>query len=182
MSRRPNLCWQAVKGCCPYLFEDFGLEPNGTEIDRVYPFKYLGVTTDAKWSWKPHISNLLKKLGHRLSLFNRIFHMLDNRTRTAFYNGLVLPHLDYADTVWGDQPGLKSEMEKLQSVQNKFKRKIKLGKMSSSEALRYLNWLPLAGRRLSHRCIAVENAIKGSIPQHFESFQSTLRSFILNSF
>ena len=58
----------------------------------------------------------------------------------------MLPHRDYADTVWGDQPGLKSEMEKL------------------------------AGRRLSHRCIAVENAIKGNIPQHFERFKSTLRS------
>ena len=122
------------------------------------------------------IINLLKKLGHRLSLFNRIFHMLDNRTRIAFYNGLVLPHLDYADTVWGDQPGLKSEMEKLQSFQNKFAKKIKLGKMSSSEALKCLNWLPLAGRRLSHRCTAVENAIKGDIPQHFGSFKSTLRS------
>ena len=53
-------------------------------------------------------------------------------------------------------------MEKLQSFQNKFARKIKLGKMSSSEALKCLNWLPLAGRRLSHRCIAVENAIKGT--------------------
>ena len=102
--------------------------------------------------------------------------MLDNRTCIAFYNGLVLPHLDYADTVWGDQPGLKSEMEKLQSFQNKFVKKIKLGKMSSSEALKCLNWLPLAGRRLSHRCIAVENAIKGNIPQHFERFKSTLRS------
>ena len=71
------------------LFEDFELQPNGTQIDRVQSFKYLGVTMDAKWSWKPHISNLLKKLGHRLSLFNRIFHMLDNRTRIAFYNGLV---------------------------------------------------------------------------------------------
>ena len=48
--------------------------------------------------------------------------------------------------------------------------------MSSSEALKCLNWLPLAGRRLSHRCTAVENAIKGDIPQHFESFKSTLRS------
>ena len=76
--------------------------------------------------------------------------MLDNRTHKAFYNGLVLPDLDYANTVWGDQPGLKSEMEKLQSFQNKFARKIKLGKMSSSEALKYLNWLPLAGRHLSH--------------------------------
>ena len=158
------------------LFEDFELQSNGTQIDRVQSFKYLGVTMDSKWSWKPHISNLLKKLGHRLSLFNRIFHMLDNRTRIAFYNGLVLPHLDYADTVWGDQPGLKSEMEKLQSFQNKFAKKIQLGKMSSSEALKCLNWLPLAGRRLSHRCTAVENAIKGDIPQHFESFKSTLRS------
>lgn len=43
------------------LFEDFELQPNGTQIDCVQSFKYLGVTTDAKWSWKPHISNLLKK-------------------------------------------------------------------------------------------------------------------------
>ena len=55
------------------LFEDFELQPNGTQIDRVESFKYLGVTTDAKWSWKPHISNLLKKLGHRLSLFNTVY-------------------------------------------------------------------------------------------------------------
>ena len=88
----------------------------------------------------------------------------------------MLPHLDYADTVWRDQPGLKSEMEKLQSFQNKFARKIKLGKMSSSEALKCLNWLPLTGRHLCHRCIAVEYVIKGNIPQHFERFKSTLRS------
>ena len=51
-----------------------------------------------------------------------------------------------------------------------------LGKMSSLEALKCLNWLPLAGRRLFHRCTTVENAIKGDIPQHLESFKSTLRS------
>ena len=68
------------------LSEDFELQPNGTQIDHMQSFKYLGVTMDAKWSWKPHISNLLKKLGHRLSLFNRKFNMLDNRTCIAFYN------------------------------------------------------------------------------------------------
>ena len=47
------------------LFEDFELQPNDTQIERVQSFKYLGVTTDAKRSWKPHVSNLLKKLGHR---------------------------------------------------------------------------------------------------------------------
>ena len=57
-----------------------------------------------------YIINLLKKVGHRLSLFHRIFHILDNKTRIALYNWL-----DYADTVWGDQSSLKSE--KLQSFQ-----------------------------------------------------------------
>ena len=60
-----------------------------------------------------HISSLLRKLGHRLSVLNHILHMLDKRTRLGYFNGLVLPHLDYADTVWGDQPGLKSEMQQL---------------------------------------------------------------------
>ena len=53
-------------------------------------------------------------IGHRLSVFNRIFCMLDNDTRIAYFNGLVLPHLDYGDIVWRDQPGLKSEMDRLQ--------------------------------------------------------------------
>ena len=150
------------------LFENFESQPNGTQINRGQAFKYLGVTMDAKWSWKPHISNLLKNLSHRLSLFNRLFHMLYNRTRIALYNGLVLHHLDYADTVWGDQPGLKSEMEKLQSLEKQFARKVKLGIMSSSEALKCLNWLPLAGRRLSHRCTAVEYPIK-------ETFRNILK-------
>ena len=47
-------------------------------------------------------------------MFNRIFCMLDNDTRIAYFNGLVLPHLDYGDIVWRDQPGLKSEMDRLQ--------------------------------------------------------------------
>ena len=36
------------------LFEDFELQSNGTQIDRMQSFKYLGVTMDSKWSWKPH--------------------------------------------------------------------------------------------------------------------------------
>ena len=41
---------------------------NGTKVERVQSCKYLVVTMDEKWSWKPYISNLLKKLGHRLCL------------------------------------------------------------------------------------------------------------------
>ena len=56
-----------------------------------------------------HVNSLLQKLGHRLSVFNRIYHMLDEKSLIAYFNGLVLPHLDYADVVWGDQPGLTTD-------------------------------------------------------------------------
>ena len=157
-------------------FEDFELKLDGTQVNHVQLFKYLGVVTDMKWTWKPHIRNLLKKLSHRLSAFNRINHMLDSQTCVAYSNSLVLPHLDYADTVWGDQSGLKSEMEQLQAFQNRFAKKVQGYKTSSTEALQYLNWVPLAGRRFGHRCVVVQAAIKGEIPQHFESFPSTLRN------
>ena len=39
--------------------------------------------------------------------------MLHNIICIAFYSGLGLPHLGHADTMWRDQPGLKSEMKKI---------------------------------------------------------------------
>ena len=68
--------------------------------------------------WKMHINSLLQKRGHRLSVFNRIYHMLpDKRSLMAYFNGLVLPNLDYADVFSGDQPGLTTQMKQLQSFQ-----------------------------------------------------------------
>ena len=70
-------------------FEDFKLQSgDGIEIDRIQSFKYPGVELGEKWSWKPHIKDLLRKLGHRLSVFNRINYMLDHKSRVAYFNGL----------------------------------------------------------------------------------------------
>ena len=101
------------------LVDDVDLQMNGTQVEHVQSCKYLVVIMDEKWSWKPYISNLLKKLGHHPSVFNRIFYMLDNKSRIAYFNGLDLPYLDYHDIVWGDQPSLKSEMDDLLAFQNK---------------------------------------------------------------
>ena len=80
--------------------------------------------------------------------------------------------LDYADIIWGDQPGLKAEMDQLQAFQNRFAKKIELKKkLSSAEALKLLNWMPLSSRRFAHRVKLVQNAIKGENPQHLNCFK-----------
>ena len=101
-------------------------------------------------------------------MFNRILHMLDKRTRLAHFNGLVFPHLDYANAIWGDQPGLTSEMQQLQAFQNRFAKRVAGSKLSSAEALVSLKWFPLYVRRFGHRCLIVQNAMKGDIPEHFK--------------
>ena len=114
------------------------------EIEHVHSCKYLGVKLHEKWSWKFHIRDQVCKVGHRLFVFNQISLMLDKKFRVAHFNDLVLPHLSHADMVWGDQQGLKSEMGQLQSHKNRFAKKIQGGNQSSADALKSLNWLPLA--------------------------------------
>ena len=118
----------------------------------------------AALSWTKHGTgnSLSRQLGHRLSSFNRILHMLDKQTRLAYFNGLVPPHLDYADSIWGDQRSFR------------FAKKIAGSKLSPTEALVSLKWFPLCVRRFGHRCLTVQNAIKGDIPEHFEIFMTPL--------
>ena len=52
----------------------------------------------------------------------------------AHFDGLVLPHLDYAYVVWGDQPRLTTQMKRLQSFQNGFAEKTVKVKATSAEA------------------------------------------------
>lgn len=78
------------------------------------------------------------------------------------------------DTIWGDQPGLTSGMQQLQAFQNWFAKKIAGGQLSSAEALALLKWFPLHRRRFGHRCLTVQNAIKGDVQEHFEIYKTSL--------
>jgi len=98
--------------------------------------------------------------------------MLDEKSLTAYFNGLVLPHLDYTDIVREDQPGLTTQMKQLQSFQNHIAKKIVKGKVTSAEAL--LQCVQLHVRRFGRRCCLVQEAMKGETPEHFDVFRSTM--------
>lgn len=48
---------------------------------------------DKEWNWKLNV----RKQGHRLSVIDRILHMLDEKTLIAYINGLVLFQANTAD-------------------------------------------------------------------------------------
>ena len=71
----------------------------------------------------------------------------------------MLPHLDYTETIWGNQPGLTLKMQQLQAFAG--------GKLSaaSAEAPTSLKWFPLHGRRFGQGCLTVRNENKGDVPE-----------------
>ena len=71
----------------------------GTQVNHLPSCKYLGVPMHTNWTWTVHVSNLTKKLGLGLPVFNCILHMLDYEICIAYCNGLVLPQFDYGDIV-----------------------------------------------------------------------------------
>ena len=48
---------------------------------------------DKEWNWKLNV----RKQGHRLSVIDRILHMLDKKTLIAYINGFVLCQAKAAD-------------------------------------------------------------------------------------
>ena len=54
--------------------------------------------------------------------------------------GLVQPHLDYADIVWRDLPGLTTQIKQLQSFLSRIAKEIVKGKVTPAKTLTSLLW------------------------------------------
>lgn len=93
-----------VVGDCQRLtkFETLTLQINNETVERKTSCKYLEAILDENWSWKLHLFLLVKRLGDHLAIFHRIRYHLDITSKVAYFNGLVLPHMDYISILWGD--------------------------------------------------------------------------------
>ena len=95
---------------------------NGSILDVVPTFKYLGVLFSSNLSWSDHIQGVCSKAHKILGLlYRRYYQYSDNRSLLKLYIYLVRPHLDYAAQVWA--PHLQKNIKSLESVQ-KFALKI----------------------------------------------------------
>ncbi|KAJ7392266.1 hypothetical protein OS493_013645 [Desmophyllum pertusum] len=72
----------------------------GKELSTVDTVKDLGVVLDSQLSFNEHIGILVPDLMGKLSMINRIRHLLDQPTLLMVINSLVLSKLLYCSSVW----------------------------------------------------------------------------------
>ena len=75
---------KAFKNKCVESF-DFDVKIKGVKIDRCYSIKYLGILLDEDLSWKPHISNLRKKLSQGVGIIAKMKNYLNKQNLIALY-------------------------------------------------------------------------------------------------
>ena len=52
---------------------------NNNKLNVVETLKYLGVTTDSRLNWQPHISQLIERVSPKIALLNRLAGFLDTK-------------------------------------------------------------------------------------------------------
>ena len=83
-----------------------------TQLNHV---KYLGILIDSTLNWKPHVSELSKKLARNCRIFYKIRHFVKAETLKLLYNSLFHSFLSYGITARGlTHPPITNPLYKLQ--------------------------------------------------------------------
>ena len=79
-----------------------GLIIGADEVTKVHSIKFLGIEIDDKLNWLNHIKRVEKKLSTANFILRNLRYKINQNTALKLYDTLVLPHLIYCNSVWGN--------------------------------------------------------------------------------
>lgn len=92
---------------------------NGTNIECVDEYKFLGLTIDKSLTWRPHIQKLKTSCYKTLNLLKHLSHKdwgADRASLLRLYTMLIKPKIDYGCEAYSS--ACKSLLESIESIQN----------------------------------------------------------------
>ena len=69
------------------------LSIDGTNIERVYTTKFLGVQINSKLSWNDHLTKIKSKVSKHIAVIGRIKKLLNSSALFNLYNTLIMPYI-----------------------------------------------------------------------------------------
>lgn len=142
---------------------NFNYTLQGTALNTVCEYKYLGLIITSDLRWNSHIDFISRKAMNKLWALKRKLKDCSSKTKLMAYKTFVRSILEYADVVW--DPYTKCNINKLERIQKKALRFIfnKYGRNTSISELYVQAGLPLLEkRRKINRLKFIFNLINGN--------------------
>lgn len=142
---------------------------NGSPIERVDKFKYLGVIIDRELKFKDHANSLIKTIAFKINYLRRCSRCLTMWSKHVIYNTLILPHFNYCSTILYLLN--QNEIQRLQKMQNRAMRIILCCSRTerTQVMLERLRWLPIKKYLLLNALIFIFKIVKGLVPQYLQN-------------
>ena len=90
---------------------------DNTKLDRVYSYKYLGITLDVNLNYNKHLENVIKSISYKSLLLAKIRKYITTDVAIRIYKTMILPVLEYGDILYDGTN--KKLLDKLQTLQNR---------------------------------------------------------------
>ena len=92
------------------------LSVDGSQVEQVHSFKFLGVTINSTLTWSEQINMVCAKVSHNLNLLRRLSWFLPQLLLLFCLKSSILPLFHYCDIVWSGCT--KSEASRLEILLN----------------------------------------------------------------
>ena len=155
-----------IFGTNPILpkFSNISLSYNGTTIDRVDSFRYLGVVFDPRLTWSEHINKLSCNISKRIGVIRRVKYYLPPKTLMMLGNALIMPLFDYCSCVWSNCNANLSNS--LQVLLNRLGRILLSADIKTpiKDILSSLGWCKLTDKWQEQLLLMIFKSLKGHAP------------------
>jgi len=158
---------------------DFKIQVNGSDIENVAQFKYLGLELNSNLSFNNHYEKICKCMINRTYLLSRYKKYFNEKWRMIFATSLIMSLLEYCLPVWGKLS--EYQLQRLNNIIIKVAKSVVLNKVkitrtteSKYEILEKLNWLTVEERLVVYSVDFIKKNVinkKSSLKQCFTYFQ-----------
>ena len=81
--------------------DEINVQINGTKIERVESFNFLGIMLNENLTWKSHIEMVGKKISKVTGILYRLKNIFPENVLFVLYNSLIVSYINYGLLLWG---------------------------------------------------------------------------------
>ena len=154
----------------PKVIPQLHFSLNGSPIDYVTEFIFLGLTLDCNLNFKSHLKTIGTKISRVIGLLHQLKYIFPAYLLRMIYNSLILPHINYCLLAWG------SNCHSVELLQKKAVRVVnfKSPVAHTEPILKNMNQLKLPDLYTFHLLKLNYKLYRNKLPPYFKKFYTTI--------